>query len=218
MSTSGQVPALAGAATALQADGEAAGLPRGLAAFDFDGTLTLRDTLLPFLLHLCGRRSVAAAFVRHAPSLVSSAAGLGDRDAAKAAVLARLLAGRPLAELADAAERTAPTVRLRDRMVERVAWHHRLGHEVVVVTASPTVVVTPVARRFGVDTVLGTGLETDADGRLTGRLDGRNNRGPEKLVRLRDHLDGATVELWAYGDSAGDRELLGAADHPVWVR
>jgi phosphoserine phosphatase len=24
-------------------------------------------------------------------------------------------------------------------------------------------------------------------------------------------------ELWAYGDSAGDEELLALADHPTWV-
>ena len=36
------------------------------------------------------------------------------------------------------------------------------------------------------------------------------------MARPRASLTDA--ELWAYGDSAGDAELLSAADHPVWVR
>ena len=43
-----------------------------VAAFDFDGTLTRRDTLLPFLLHTLGM----AAFVRHMFVLVADTGGL----------------------------------------------------------------------------------------------------------------------------------------------
>jgi phosphatidylglycerophosphatase C len=51
---------------------------------------------------------------------------------------------------------------------------------------------------------------------------GLNNRGPEKVARLQAWLDarfgsGADVELWAYGDSPGDAELLAMADHPTWI-
>ncbi len=42
------------------------------------------------------------------------------------------------------------------------------------------------------------------------------------MARLREWLHGTfgpgtAVELWAYGDSSGDEELLTAADHPTWV-
>ena len=40
----------------------------------------------------------------------------------------------------------------------------------------------------------------------------------EKAARLRHWLDGAPAEVWAYGDSRGDRELLAMADHPVLIR
>jgi phosphatidylglycerophosphatase C len=69
--------------------------------------------------------------------------------------------------------------------------------------------------------VLCTRLARDPAGRLSGELDGRNCRGAEKPARVREHLaHDATgpVELWAYGDSHGDRELLALADHPVMVR
>ena len=68
--------------------------------------------------------------------------------------------------------------------------------------------------------VIATRLERDPGGRLTGRLAGLNCRGPEKARRVREWLAGHDLtgaELWAYGDSPGDAELLAAADHPVRV-
>src|SRR5581483_9290555 len=71
----------------------------------------------------------------------------------------------------------------------------------------------------GFDAVLGTRLEIDGDGRLTGRLDGPNCRGPEKVERLRAWLGGdGDVTVHAYGDSAGDRQLWEFADHAYRVR
>ena len=54
--------------------------------------------------------------------------------------------------------------------------------------------------------------------RLDGTLVGGNVRGPEKLRRFRAWAGDRDIELWAYGDSAGDRELLAAADHPHRTR
>jgi phosphoserine phosphatase len=34
---------------------------------------------------------------------------------------------------------------------------------------------------------------------------------------VREWLAGDDTELWAYGDSAGDRELLAEADHATWI-
>jgi phosphatidylglycerophosphatase C len=59
------------------------------------------------------------------------------------------------------------------------------------------------------------------DGRLTGELAGANVRSAEKVRRLEAWIAGSTLGdeaiVWAYGDSAGDRELLARADHPVRV-
>src|SRR5262249_31284892 len=67
---------------------------RTIAAFDFDGTMTRRDTLVPFLVRVAGRGPVASALAAESPHLAYAATGRGDRDAAKIRVLSRLLAGR----------------------------------------------------------------------------------------------------------------------------
>jgi len=182
---------------------------RTVAAFDFDGTLTRRDTLLPFLASMVGWRRVAQALGPEAVTLAR------DRDVAKERLLVRLLNGLPNAEVRGAGTAFATTVRISPEMQSRLAWHRREGHEVVIVSASLDAYLLDVAERIGVEHTLCTSVEVDATGKCTGRLLGGNCRGPEKAKRLRTHLGDGDIVLWAYGDSAGDREMLALADHPV---
>ncbi len=197
---------------------------RVVAAFDFDGTLTRRDSLLPYLVDLAGATRVAGALARDAAGLALMAAGRGDRDAAKAKLVSRVLGGRPWHEVAERGRVFAHRVvseGLRPSTLERLRWHVGEGHDVVIVSAALDVYLDEVGSRLGVHAVLCTTLERDDEGRVTGRLVGGNCRGPEKASRLREHLrretGAANVELWAYGNSSGDRELLAMADRPVRV-
>jgi phosphatidylglycerophosphatase C len=194
---------------------------RTVAAFDLDGTLTRRDTLLPFLLRAFGPERTGRALLARSLSLALGLAGGSRRDAAKRALLEHLLAGQPLERLQALAEDFADEVvarRLRPEVRKRMEWHRDSGHELVIVSASPELYVSPIGRRLGADAVLATRLEVGPDGRLTGRLLGRNCRGPEKVARLREWLGSEPVSIaWAYGDSRGDRELLAVAATPVRV-
>ncbi len=201
----------------MTADVTGDGVTRVVAAFDFDGTITRRDTLVPFLAYACGRARVAAALAAVGPQLALALGGRGSRDDAKVALLERVVAGRDAAELATAgcafADRLAgDRRRLRTDVLERVRWHRDEGHELVLVSASLTTYLDPLAPQLGFDVVLATTLEVGPDGRLTGRLAGLNCRGPEKVARLDAWLGGSACVLWAYGDSSGDDELLARAD------
>jgi phosphatidylglycerophosphatase C len=148
---------------------------------------------------------------------------LGRRDASKAVLVRRLLRGYDADRLDDLGRRYAVLLaqRIRPQMAERVAWHQQQGHRLVIVSASLDVYLAPTGVALGFDHVLATELEVGSDRRLTGRLRGPNVRGVEKSARLREwlteELAGTPYQLWAYGDSAGDRELLAMADHPTRV-
>jgi phosphatidylglycerophosphatase C len=185
---------------------------RTVAAFDFDGTLTRRDTLLPFLTSMVGWRRVVRALGPEAATLAR------DRDAAKERLLVRLLNGVPDNDLRAAGTAFASTVRVSPEMQARLAWHRREGHEIVIVSAALDAYLLDVSRTLGVDQTLCTSIEVDEAGNCTGRLLGGNCRGPEKAKRLRAHLGDGEIVLWAYGDSRGDREMLALADHPVRAR
>jgi HAD superfamily hydrolase (TIGR01490 family) len=188
---------------------------RTVAAFDFDGTLTRRDTLLPFLASVSGWPRVAAAL----PALVPNAR---DRDAAKQALLQRVLGGREHNDIRLAGERFGEKLArgaVTPEMRARVAWHQDEGHEIVIVSATLDVYLDPAARELAIDDVLCTRLDVADDGRCTGRIEGANCRGQEKAARLRSFLgDADDIVVWAYGNSAGDREMLALAQYPVMVR
>ena len=192
----------------------------GVAAFDFDGTLARRDTLVPFLRRACGTHRVAAA-----AGLAALGRSRRERDLLKVAVLARLFRGMPAERLDALGRGYVPTLvgLLRPEMVERVRWHRDHGHAVVIVSASLGAYLRPLAEHLELDAALAVELVAGSDGLLTGEVvGGLNTRGPEKVARLRAWSDqrlgpAAAFELWAYGDSAGDAELLAAADHPTWV-
>ena len=191
-----------------------------VAAFDFDGTLTRRDTLFPFLRHTLGM----TAFVRHVfvllPILAGYGLGLIRNDIAKEKVFIRCLAGMNMDVLRQKGELFAANVLpnlLRPEAMMRLNWHKQQGHRCVVISASLELYVRPWAQRAGFDEVIATHLETREDGRITGKLSGENCFGIEKTRRLQALLgarDGYT--LYAYGDSRGDRELLSLADYAYY--
>ena len=192
-----------------------------MAAFDVDGTLTTRDCVTPFLLRAT-RGGVLLALLRRPLALGRALLGR-DRDGLKA-LAARSLGGLDAAGLDRLGATFAHdfvTKRLRPDTTARLRRHLALGHTVVLASASLEPYVVPIGESLGVHGVVCTRLEQDASGCLTGRLEGLNCRGPEKARRLRAWLEAAGLagaEVWAYGDSAGDAELLREADHPVWVR
>jgi phosphatidylglycerophosphatase C len=195
-----------------------------LAAFDFDGTITEGGSVFDFLSAVAGRRTVLSAAAALAPRLVHAAlAGGGVADRNKELLFVRALAGVSL----ERAEEVAATFachhldqHLRPDVRRRLDWHLGRGDRVVIVSASPELYVRTAGDLLGVDGVVATGMAVDAGGRLTGRYEGANCRGEEKLRRLRAWMEEAGTppdKLWAYGNSRGDLRLLRAADVGVNV-
>jgi phosphatidylglycerophosphatase C len=188
--------------------------PRPVVAFDFDGTLTVKDSFNAFLRWRGGDAEYYAGLLRLAPA---GLAYLGDRDLTrlKSAMVEVYLSGLPRtmleSEAAEFAAIAAPRL-LRPDAVEAWRRHRDEGARLVIVTASPEPVVAPFARGLGADLLLGSRLAYDARGRVAGALDGRNCRGLEKVRRLREALGSGLRLAAAYGDTDGDREMLALAD------
>ena len=182
-----------------------------LAIFDLDGTLVRGDTLVPFLRRIAGTISVAVS-LRHL--------AFEERGDAKRSVLRSVLAGLPEDDVRVEAERFARDV-ANSRLWRRcevigLAQRLRDGHSVGIVTASPQLYAEPLAEYFGLDWAIGTRLAVDAQGILTGEIEGENCRGPEKPRRVALAFPNALV-AHAVGDSEADEPMLAVAQQPLRV-
>jgi phosphatidylglycerophosphatase C len=182
-------------------------------AFDFDGTLTIRDSFTAFLKWRAGTIRYAFGLLRLAPAALAYVFHR-DRGRLKAAAVREFLLGATQAVLESEARAFAELHSRRLLRPDAVAAWKRWRNQRVrlaIVTASPDLLVAPFARGLGADALIGTQFAFDDDGRVTGGFATPNCRGPEKLVRLRTAFGPDFVLKAAYGDTRGDREMIAAA-------
>ena len=192
-----------------------------LALFDLDGTLTRRDTLLPYLagfLRQHPQRLARLALVL--PALARFALGRADRGAVKSAAIRAVLGGRTRQEIDAWTGEFVPRLLahgMRADALAALAADRRRGARLVLLSASPDLYVPAIGRALGFAETVSTGIAWDGE-RLTGRLTTPNRRGAEKarvLATLRREHPG--LEVVAYGNSAGDLEHLALADRAMLV-
>lgn len=187
-----------------------------VAAFDFDGTISWRDTFAPFLVRAFGWEGLIAASLRSASAFLGYAVGRCHRDELKDRLVRALFTGRRVSDLTLIGRLYAEEVltSLRPGAIERIRWHRAAGHRLVMVSASLDLYLVPIAEALGFDDLLSSRVSHDGEA-FNGGLAGGNCRGQGKVDRLHSLLgDLVRVELYAYGDSAGDAEMLAVADHP----
>ena len=190
-----------------------------LAVFDFDGTLTQQDSLLPFLRMVVGQWQFWWKLLAMSPVLAAYSLKLVPNWWAKEVVLTYFLADlteETLQRLGQCfAVEQIPQL-LSPEAVERPLWHQEQGHQTILVSASLEVYLLPWAKAMGFDQATGTQLEIKND-RVTGCIAGKNCYGKEKVKRLRALLgELSNYCVYAYGDSQGDRELLEVANYPFY--
>lgn len=193
-----------------------------LTVTDFDGTLTVKDTFIEFARHAVGMPRLLYAALRSAPHLAAWKLGLIAGGNAKQKLFKNLYRGMDVDVFMMKCDSFSPKIdsMLRTDVFKQIESYVQAGQCVAIVSASVDQWIRPWAGRHGIDTVLSTELEVDADSRLTGRFATPNCYGPEKVRRIKQHFgDLAAYEITAFGDSkGGDGAMLGVADHAVWVK
>ena len=180
-------------------------------AFDFDGTLTTKDTLLEFIRFAKGTLAFGLGFLRYAHLLVLMKLGLYPNWKAKQKVFAHFFAGMTIEDFDAICQEFAASSRhlLRPKGIEAINQALNQGADVLIISASIDNWVQPF---FPQVKVLGTQIEV-VDGVLTGRFLTKNCYGEEKVNRLKAlYPNRQDYHLTAFGDSRGDKELLAYAD------
>lgn len=190
-----------------------------VAAFDFDGTITVKDTFIPFLVSVFGATKVGLALASLALPGIRVGLGLASRDEFKALLIRKLFRGASVKtlEAAGVAHTRTMLSLCRKEALSRIKWHQQSGHRVVLVSASLNFYLEPMAKLLGIRYLLCTEVES-IDGVCTGEMRGANCRAAEKVKRLESMLGAlGQYEIYAYGDSEGDAEMLTAATYPAFM-
>lgn len=192
-------------------------MKRSIAFFDFDGTITRKDTMLEFIRFVHGSGKLYTGMVKVSPWLIAMKTGFVSAHRAKEKLLSLFFTGMHLDTFNAHAKRFAQTVLpalLRPSALREMEMHMKQGTTVAVVSASAENWVKDFCDEYGI-LCIATRLELDNEKRLTGKLSGINCNGMEKVSRIKCEFDPADYEIiYAYGDSSGDKEMLALANHP----
>lgn len=193
-------------------------MSRPIAFFDFDGTITTKDTLLEIFKYRHGKLKFYLGFLLSSPYLVAYKAGIISNQLAKEKTL-KLFFGGMKAEVFNAfceefAANVIPSL-LRQKALKEIDLLKQAGAEVVIVSASPENWLQPWCTALNLK-LLATQLEVNND-KITGRIKGNNCHGEEKVRRIREAYNLADyTTVYCYGDTSGDKPMLAMATHAFY--
>lgn len=184
-----------------------------LALFDFDGTLTYKDSFMQFIRYSKGSFKYFLGLFILSPILILYKAKLLANDKAKILVLRYYFSGIALEEFKSKADGFAmekiPRM-LRKSAMDRLRWHINQQHKVVVVSASINLWLKKWCDLLNIQ-LIATELDIK-QGKITGRLSTPNCYGEEKVKRIKLELQLDQYErIYAYGDTQGDKPMLALA-------
>ena len=167
-----------------------------------------------------GYAKTAGGIALALPMLAACGLHIVTRQAAKEAILKNVINGLPENLLRQKGVLFAEgplNERIKPEGLKKLRWHQSEGHRCILISASLDVYLKPWAEKMGFNDFITSSLQVDSKGHVSGLLKGLNCWGPEKKRRLLELVGPKdSFELYAYGDSRGDRELLDLADHPFY--
>ena len=180
-----------------------------LAIFDFDGTISTKDSFEDFIFFTHGFTKTVLGILINSPILVLYLLKIISNEQAKQKIFAHFYGGWEADRFKTLAtqytQKYLPKI-LRPKALERLAWHKKEGHKIVVVSASFENYLSGWCQNEGID-LIATQVEIKND-KLTGQFASPNCYGDEKIHRINQVFnlkDFSTI--YAYGDSRGDLPL-----------
>ncbi len=182
-----------------------------IALFDFDHTLYDGDSMLDFTKIVKGKQYYLGMMALM-PWLVGLKLGLLDNQEVKEKFLTHFFKGMEAREFESLGKQFSFST--SDRLDRKLKWtlfeHLEKRHKVVIVTASMPQWILGWAEGHNI-AVIGSTVEV-ADGLLTGKLEGKNCYGPEKVRRIKERFELSVYDhIVVYGSGKGDREMLSLA-------
>ncbi|KFC19791.1 HAD-IB family hydrolase [Chryseobacterium sp. FH1] len=177
--------------------------------FDFDGTLTYKDTMFLFL-KFYNPAKYSFQFLKHVPLFVLLKVKLASAEAVKKSFISSILEGESKYQIEKKAklffEENYPSL-FRQNALDFINNINRESTESYIVSASLDIWVKPFAEKFNMK-LLSTEAEFQND-IFTGRFVGKNCNKEEKVNRIKTELrDKKYDKIIAFGDTSGDKAMF----------
>jgi len=186
-----------------------------LILFDFDGTITRKDSLIEFIIFYHGWAKFFLGLFILSPILILYAIKILSNHSAKQKLLQYFFNKESRDTFNKKSTHFAlkhiPTL-LRNDALQQLKIHLSRNETIAVVSASAENWIKPWCDQMGLRCIA-TRLEIK-NNQLTGKFLGNNCYGVEKVNRIKQEFDlSSFTKIIAYGDSRGDREMFALADH-----
>jgi phosphatidylglycerophosphatase C len=185
-------------------------LSHRIAFFDFDGTVTDRDTLIEMFRYRYGGFKLWFGFLLHAPVMIAYRLKIVSNQSAKEEMLRFFFGGLPIGQFRAqcvAFSKNKLHRYIRSKALEEIKKLQASGAEVVIVSASAQDWIKDWCAETGVQ-LIATQLEVK-DGKVTGKIEGLNCHGEEKVRRIHAAYNLSEYkEIYCYGDTKGDKPML----------
>lgn len=180
-----------------------------LYCFDFDGTLTYKDTMFMYLKFYDPTR-FRLQFLKHVPLFVLLKLKLADTEKVKKSFIGSILKGQTQEKIEKKSrqffEHYYPKI-VRENALDFIQNMDRNNTQSLLVTASLDIWTKPFAEAFKMQLV-STRAEF-RNGVFTGNFVGKNCNGNEKLVRIQQEISNHKYDkIIAFGDTSGDKPML----------
>jgi len=189
-----------------------------LALFDFDGTITKKDSLIKFIRFSTGNIKFSLGVLLLSPMLIAYTLKLIPNHKAKEYMISYFFKGMKQDVFLNLAKNYSLTQIkhiVRPEAIRRLTWHQQQGHNIVIVSASIECWLKPWCMQHGIE-LIATKLEFK-NNVFTGKFLTKNCYGVEKVNRIQKlyNLNDYSY-IYAYGDSKGDAQLLSLSDESYY--
>lgn len=181
-----------------------------IAFFDFDGTISKKDTLIHFIRFAVGDLNFLLGIVLLSPTILMYKLKLINSHYAKQMVISYYFKNYKEVDFINITRSYSLNKLskiIRPEAIKKILWHKEQGHKVVVVSASIDYWLKPWCKINNLE-LIATKLEVK-NGKISGKFLTKNCNGIEKVNRIRKLYNLEKFrEIYAYGDSKGDEQML----------
>jgi phosphatidylglycerophosphatase C len=184
-----------------------------IAFFDFDGTITTKDSLPEVIKFLKGRTAFYSGFFLNIHWFLAHQLNIISGDLLKEKILSYFFSGMPEKVFQERCDLFADSILpglIRPGAIAEIDRLRKEGFEMAVVSASAENWIGPWTRRLSME-LIATKLEV-SNGLITGKMEGKNCKGDQKVVRIKERWGLAAYEaIYVYGDTAADKPMMALA-------